>query len=131
MGLREKQFIRKVESETLPALQAELKEITAGGTFSWEIVWDSFDNNMQVMETFEYIGLRQLKEALEDICYNDLGQESVREGLKTIKFQNFPEPPQVRAIFTEGTLFINGSWGNPGTGYPPAGEIRRVLEDGL
>ena len=103
MGLNERQKIKVLQDTTFPDRIREIAEI-CGAAIPYEVDWASLSDDMEGLNFIDNISCHRLNMALRAICYNDLGKQAVREGLKLVKLKNVKAKTDKKMTFEGGVL---------------------------
>lgn len=128
MGLQEKKKRHEVETELLPNVTTELKDVT-GADIAVEIDWDTF-TSADAMAELEHQVLGRTLEAVKTLCEDDFAKEAVQESFKTLYVKNLDSLDERKVEFADGTLTLQTNWLDFGNIFTP-GDIRGALEAGL
>ncbi len=130
MGLDEKRKTKELAEITLPARQKELMEIS-GAEVKYDVDWASFADDLKALNFFDNISCHRIAMAFRDMCMDQLGKDSLKAGIKTIKLKNVKEKKDMKIDFTGGVLEIHSAYAQLSDGYYSDLEIRNVIAKGL
>ena len=130
MGLNERRKIKTLQEETLPARVTEIQEI-CGKPIAYEVDWDSMADDPEALNFLDNLSCHRLNMALRVICQDDLGKQSVRDGLKSVKLKNIKDKTAKQINFQNGILEMDCAYGMGLDGAFSDGEIREILEKAL
>ena len=94
-----------------PGRVKEIEEI-CGSPIPYEVDWDSLSDDMEGLNFIDNISCHRLNMALRTICQDDLGKESVREGLKKIKLKSMTFEGGVLEMHCAYALRTEGMFGD-------------------
>ena len=118
MGLIEKRAIAKMRDDVVPRYEAELQKI-AGDQVSYEIVWDSFLDDIQALENLEEKCFRAINDVFKKITVDEIGTEAVAEQIQKIRISNGKVANIQDFTLKDGVLDMPWDWsGWPGSFYP-------------
>lgn len=129
MGLAERQKIKQLQTEAVPEASKAIQDAAKGGQIKWDIDWASLEGSAAALSYFNSEGLGRVVSAVTAICASAIGQEAVRNGLKTIAMKNVASKAQHKVSFENGTLSVSSAWGE--SEFPDELQLQRVLENGL
>lgn len=112
---------------------AEAKETVdglIGGNSAWSVDWTSFDS--AALEKFSYYAAERVKDAVQNICEDKIGKESLKGKLKKIVFHNSRQSTKKQTSFRDGTLELQASWSSDNwDALPSVRDIVQAIENGL
>ena len=118
MGLIEKRAIAKMRDDVVPRYQTELQQI-AGDQVSYDIVWDSFSNDIGALGNLEEKCFRVVNDVFKKITVDEIGVEAVKEGVQQIRISNGKTANIAEFTLKDGVLDMPWDWsGWPGSFYP-------------
>jgi hypothetical protein len=124
VGLNEKRKIKELQEMVLPGRVKEIEEI-CGKAIAYEVDWESLADDLLGLNFVDNCSCHRLNMALRVICADDLGKESVREGLKLIKLKNVKEKGAMKLAFEGGVLEMHNAYAQQA--YFSDNEIRTEL----
>jgi hypothetical protein len=130
MGLLERQMIRDLSEKTLPERENEITEI-CGAAARYVVDWDSLANDAEALRFLDNLSCHRLNMALRTIAIDPLGKEALRDGLKTIKLRNVPEPGAMKIEFHDGVLEMHCAYALGTGGMFNDRDIYNTLMKGL
>ena len=130
MGLNERRKIKELQEVTLPARVIEFQEI-CGKPIACDVDWDSVADDAVALNFLDNLSCHRLNMALRMICQDDLGKQSVRDGLKSVKLKNIKDKAAKQINFQNGILEMHCAYALGVDGAFSDGEIREILEKGL
>src|SRR5215469_473470 len=130
MGLNERRKIKELQEVTLPARVKEIEEI-CGKPIAYDVDWDSMADDPVALNFLDNLSCHRLNMALRMICQDDLGKQSVRDGLKSVKLKNIKNKAVKKINFQNGILEMQCAYALGLDGAFSDGEIREILEKGL
>ena len=126
MGLAEKRKIKELQETVLPGRVKEIEEI-CGKAIAYDVDWTSLAEDAEGLNFLDNISCHRLNMALRIICQDDLGKESVREGLKSVKLTNVRDEAAKKLSFDGGVLHMQCAYAKKLDGAFSDGEIRNLL----
>src|ERR1700733_3049608 len=105
MGLREKRLLHTTETESLPAIKAELDKL-ASTPIEWKVDWASFAANPTATENLQHQALGRIMSALRGICRDDIGKKAVHEEIQRIDVINSETPDDMKIALENGALTV-------------------------
>jgi hypothetical protein len=130
MGLNERQKIKVLQETTFPERVKEIEEI-CGKAIPYEVDWESLSDDLEGLNFIDNLSCHRLNMALRAICYNDLGKQAVRDGLKLTKLKNVKDKAAMRMTFENGVLEMHCAYALRTEGMFSDNEIRALLEKKL
>ena len=130
MGLDERRKIKELQEVTLPARSVEIQEI-CGKPIAYDVDWDSMADDPVALNFLDNLSCHRLNMALRMICRDDLGKQSVRDSLKSVKLKNIKDKATKQINFQGGILEMRCAYAMGVDGAFSDGEIREILEKGL
>lgn len=101
-----------------------------GGNSVWSVDWNSFDKT--ALEKVNYYGFDRVKEAVESICQDNIGKESLKGKLKKIVFRNVKQVSKKQISFKDGVLDLQASWSiDDWDNLPSVRDVVQTIENGL
>ncbi len=118
MGLIEMRTTERLQSQTLPKYQDELRQIT-GSALTYNVDWDSFAHDINAMENLEENCLKPLNEIFRGITKDAIGKEAVAKSIKEIHLSQSEGANIQQFALTSGALVLPWDWsGWPKSFYP-------------
>lgn len=130
MGLNERRKIKELQEVTLPARVLEVQEI-CGKPIAYDVDWESVADDPVALNFLDNLSCHRLNMALRMICQDDLGKQSVRDSLKSVKLKNIKDKTARQINFQNGILEMHCAYAMGVDGAFSDGEIREILEKGL
>ena len=130
MGLNERRKIKELQEVTLPGRVKEIEEI-CGKPIAYDVDWDSLADDAQALNFLDNLSCHRLNMALRMICQDELGKQSVRDGLKSVKLKNVKDKVARQINFKNGILEMHCAYALGADGMFSDGEIREILEKNL
>lgn len=136
MGLAEKRLVAAFEKDALPRWKERIAAV-AGFPFEWQVDYDLLvkpDFLSAYPETLDYNFFLPLEQALQSVCADDLGRDSLRATIKRVKLTS-DRPWSSMLARVEGDLLVldcDPSYERSEAAiaeYTP--RITKVLEDAL
>lgn len=127
MGLNERRKIKELQEVTLPGRVKEIEEI-CGKPIAYDVDWDSLSDDPEALNFLDNLSCHRLNMALRMICQDDLGKQSVRDGLKSVKLKNVKDKAAKQIGFQNGVLEMHCNYVLGVDGIFSDGEIRKILE---
>lgn len=129
MGLAEKRMLAQVRDEVAPKYQSELKD-AAGTKITYDIDWDSFADNLKALENLEASCVKPLNEIFRQITHDQIGQDAVKESVKTIHLSQGKDANISNFTLLNGALTMPWDWeGWAGSFFPDS--VREKIESML
>ncbi len=121
----------RLRTETKKCLAEAEKQIDSLiGDAVWTVDWSSLD--AAALEHVSNQGIDKIREAIEEICHDSIGRDSLRGKLRKIVVRNVKEKILKRLTFKDGTLEVQASWScGDWDYYPHTRELVQVIENGL
>jgi hypothetical protein len=130
VGLVERRKIKEIEDTIIPGRMADFVEI-CGKEIPCQIDWESFDGDMEGLNFLDNISFHRINMALRTICCDEMGRETVREGVSQIKLKNVPQKDQMSISFDKGVLEMHCAYAQRTDGMYSDNTIRETLLAGL
>lgn len=130
MGLNERRKIKELQEVTLPSRVMDIQEI-CGKPIAYEVDWDSVADDPVALNFLDNLSCHRLNMALRMICQDDLGKQSVRDSLKSVKLKNIKDKAAKQMHFQNGILEMHCAYTMGVDGAFSDGEIREILEKSL
>lgn len=126
MGLNERRKIKELQEVTFPGRVLEIQEI-CGKAIPYEVDWESLADDAEGLNFIDNLSCHRLNMALRTICFDEMGKEAVREGLRLIKLKNVKEKSAMRMSFENGVLEMHCAYAQRTEGMFSDNEIRELL----
>jgi len=130
MGLNERRKIKELQEVTLPGRVKEIEAI-CGKPIAYDVDWDSLADDSQALNFLDNLSCHRLNMALRMICQDDLGKQSVEDGLQSVKLKNVQNVAAKQISFQNGVLEMHCAYALGVDGIFSDGEIRTILEKNL
>jgi hypothetical protein len=130
MGLNERRKIKELQDVTFPGRVKEIEEI-CGKAIPYEVDWESLADDAEGLNFIDNISCHRLNMALRVICQDDMGKESVRDGLRLIKLKNVKDKAAMKMDFQGGVLEMHCAYALRTDGMFGDNEIRALLTEKL
>lgn len=130
MGLLEKRKTKELAEITVPARQKELVEIM-GGEVVYDVDWTSFADDLEALNFFENLSCHRISMAFRGICIDQLGKDSLKAVIKTIKLKNVKDKKDMKISFSGGVLEMQLAYALHTEGMYSDNQIQKVLEAGI
>ncbi|GEM_PF-1967700 len=114
-----------LQSVSVPRASRDVNRAT-GIAIRWNIDWSSFAGDPTALETFEYTGLEEIREAMSEVAQRHDGQV-LEHAITEIRVENVPHLYDRRVALKSGVLTIYGAWGQGIKGSPTSLEIRLAV----
>jgi hypothetical protein len=135
LGLEEKRAQQKIETETIPKFEAEMRSACPAAQTKIAIDWASFDadafRNFSATPSSDPYNraLGSTIVALQNICRDNLGKQAIAEKLKTLRVVHIKDLAAGRSQLNNGVLTIETDI-NQST-PPGISQVQQLLEKGL
>lgn len=126
MGLEEKRKIKEYQDTIIPERTTELAEIV-GGTIPYDIDWETFANDSEALRFLDNLSCHRINMAMRTICIDELGKESVRDAIKSIKLRNVGSKDEMSIGVANGSLNMALNYAKGTEGYYSDSEIKNIL----
>ncbi len=85
MGMQEKRIIANIQDNEIPFHQRNFAEVTKGGELAFDIDWDEWSKDYDGVLNLNGYVLQQFTDAISRIGVDAIGQEALREQIRTVK----------------------------------------------
>jgi len=116
IGLKEKRAMKKLQDETVPFFEAQLKSYI-GANIKFEVDWTSFttakDSKIAVwMLECNNSGMvfRPIEQCIEEMCKDKTSKEALAENVKKIVVKNKLDVRETSVVVASGTIEISGAF---------------------
>ena len=130
MGLDEKRKLKELQDVTFPARQKELNEI-CGTPIPYDVDWASIADDLEGMKFIDNLSCHRINMAFRVMCADQLGKDSVKAVLKTIKLKNVKDKKDMKISFSNGVLEMHLAYALRTEGMFNEFEIQKIVSDGL